>query len=433
MFRPLYPTAAHPHTDGAPSRTDRKSADAIFLSTSPLTPELSRVNSTPLSSEALDALTIQPCSSATTHDPLRDPSPLTMAPPKPAPADTLYPSPSGGFVPSPEEGQDWRLKPPPPGRTNHPPSASSSSNLSVATAAAASASSSSSASDAISPVSEARQRPASGLSPATPTRPPSLPSSHETAAKIANAASGSLSRRSSQASNALTSPSLGPTSSSSSSRHRLSTASSVGSGLVASRSQAAAITTDHANSDAAQSSCRHSAALQNADDASQPSANVTRPSSTASYQTARHADTDQDAPFAIKVRDFAYAPQDPRHHGQQLADAHQSAESQQADQLQDHQADAAEHEFYIEGADDEMEFDGDEGDNAQVPEGVYKVLYEFEPVSEHELAVQPGDVVHVVGSLQGGWAIALKEGDEAVKGLVPATYLESSGPLPEAD
>ncbi len=62
---------------------------------------------------------------------------------------------------------------------------------------------------------------------------------------------------------------------------------------------------------------------------------------------------------------------------------------------------------------------------------IYNVLYEFVPVSEHELAVQPGDVVHVVGSLEGGWAIAVKDGDESVKGLVPATYLEWSAPLPE--
>uniref|UniRef100_V5ENW7 Cytoskeletal protein binding protein n=2 Tax=Kalmanozyma brasiliensis (strain GHG001) TaxID=1365824 RepID=V5ENW7_KALBG len=96
----------------------------------------------------------------------------------------------------------------------------------------------------------------------------------------------------------------------------------------------------------------------------------------------------------------------------------------------DHASDAAE-DFYIEGAEDENEFDGDEGDHANVPEGVYKVLYEFDPVSEHELAVQPGDVVHVVGSLEGGWAIAVTNGDEGVKGLVPATYLEWSAPLPE--
>lgn len=94
-------------------------------------------------------------------------------------------------------------------------------------------------------------------------------------------------------------------------------------------------------------------------------------------------------------------------------------------------ANADEHEFYIEGAEDENEFDGDEGDNADVPEGVYNVLYQFDPVSEHELAVVPGDVVHVVGSLEGGWAIAIKDGDESVKGLVPATYLEWSAPLPE--
>ncbi len=93
----------------------------------------------------------------------------------------------------------------------------------------------------------------------------------------------------------------------------------------------------------------------------------------------------------------------------------------------------AEHEFYIEGG-DESEFDGDEGDNAGVPEGIYKVLYEFAPESEHELAVLPGEVVHVVGSIEGGWAIAVKEGgEEGVKGLVPATYLEWMAPLSEGE
>ena len=134
---------------------------------------------------------------------------------------------------------------------------------------------------------------------------------------------------------------------------------------------------------------------------------------------------------SVTIRDFAYPADDPRHHGQPLAEPQQSADSDQYADQHGHDADAEEHEFYIEGAEDENEFDGDEGDNANVPEGVYKVLYQFDPVSEHELAVAPGDVVHVVGSLQGGWAIAVLDSDESVKGLVPATYLEWSAPLSE--
>ena len=196
------------HSDATPARTDRKSADAIYLSTANLSSELSRVNSTPLSSEDMAALGLppSPSSSSIPQDPLNEPSPLTMAPPKPGPADTLYPSPSGGFVPSPEEGQDWRLKPPPPGRTNKDASLGSTSSLSISTPS--SASSPNATSLTLPTVKEAAVQPStSGLSPtlaptsSTPTRPPSLPSCPETASKIANASSSSASRRSSQASN----------------------------------------------------------------------------------------------------------------------------------------------------------------------------------------------------------------------------------------
>ncbi|SPO31721.1 uncharacterized protein UTRI_06573_B [Ustilago trichophora] len=419
--------SANADADGVPTRTDRKSADAVFLSTSNLTPELSRVNSTPLSSEAIDALSLQPSISSSGHDSLNDPSPLTMAPPKPGPADTLYPSPSGGFVPSPEEGQDWRLKPPPPGRSAN----QAASTSSAANPATASTSSPSAPSRALSPVAEANQRPISCLSPtaasstSTPTRPPSLPSSHETAAKIASAASNSLSKRSSQASNSVTSPQLRPSSSSPSSRHRLSTASSLGSGLAGSQTLTS---TAEFESSPADCSSRDSAALQNNDSSSQPSAKSTRPNSTASYQTARIGDDKEDhnSVFWIKVRDFAYPSDDPRHHGQQLLEEQANSGEQDADEEEGQEPD----EFYIEGAEDD-EFDGDEGDNANIPQGIYNVLYEFDPVSEHELAVQPGEVVHVVGSLEGGWAIAIKNDDQGIKGLVPATYLKWSGPLPE--
>lgn len=428
-LHPLYLTAANADAESSPSRTDRKSADAVFLSTANLTSELSRVNSTPLSSEAIDALTLQPSTSSGTDDSLNEPSPLTMAPPKPGPADTLYPSPSGGFVPSPEEGQDWRLKPPPPGR--HSNTAASRPSFSTVPANDAADPTAPASTSATSPPTHVRtlspvaQRPTSCLSPtatsntSTPTRPPSLPCSHETAAKIASASSSSLSRRSSQASNSLTSPQLRPTLSSASSRHRLSNTST-----------SAALEDD---AEAARKPSRDStaaAAAQHNEDASEANVKSSRPTSTSSYQTARLNDNLQDSLYAIKVRDFAFPEDDPRHHGEPLFDQQNEAE-QAEDQQHQEESDAAEHEFYIEGADDENEFDGDEGDNANVPEGIYKVLYEFNPVSEHELAVQPGETVHVVGFLEGGWAIAIKDDDQGVKGLVPATYLEWTGPLPE--
>ena len=155
------------------------------------------------------------------------------------------------------------------------------------------------------------------------------------------------------------------------------------------------------------------------------------PNSTTSFQTARIDDAKDDASLSIRVRDFAFPQDDPRHHGHLLAEAQQSAAKDQDFDEHGQESDADWNEFYIEGAEDENEFDGDEGDNANVAQGVYNVLYAFEPVSEHELAVEPGDLVHVVGSLEGGWAIAIKDGNETVKGLVPATYLEWSAPLPE--
>ncbi|GAC95068.1 cytoskeletal protein binding protein [Pseudozyma hubeiensis SY62] len=417
---PIHSTAANADAEASASRADRKSADAAFLTTANLAPELSRVNSTPLSSDAIDALGLPSSSpSSSTNHSLIEPSPLTMAPPKPGPADTLYPSPSGGFVPSPEEGQDWRLKPPPPGRSRD---TSKLSSVTSNPAPTASTSSPSSASRALPPLSESSvnaSRPTSGISPtaasstSTPTRPPSLPSCPETASRIASASSSSLSRRSSQASHALASPKLRPTSSSASSRHRLSTAaSSSQSASLAQASQTAPITGDTQSSELQQSHDSISS----------------RPGSIASFQTARN----DDSVFAIRIRDFAFPDDDPRHKGDPLAEPQSSADHyQDFDEHGHSSADVDEDEFYIEGAEDENEFDGDQGDNASVPEGVYKVLYAFEPVSEHELAVHPGEVVHVIGSLDGGWAIALKEGDESVKGLVPATYLEWSAPLPE--
>ncbi|SJX66496.1 uncharacterized protein SRS1_11320 [Sporisorium reilianum f. sp. reilianum] len=407
--------AANADADASPSRTDRKSADDVFLSTANLSSELSRVNSTPLSSEAIDALGLpSSASSSSSQDPLNEPSPLTMAPPKPSPADTLYPSPSGGFVPSPEEGQDWRLKPPPPGRITKPAASSSTTPPATLSLPALKESTAHSSASALSPT-------AAASNPPTPTRPPSLPSCPETASKIANASSSSLSRRSSQASNAVASPQLRPSSSSSSSRHRLSTA--ISPLEPASTANDAAQASSSRSSITSQSGARDASPLR--------SAKSSRPNSTASHQTARNDNAKDDLFASITVRDFAFATDDPRHHGQPLAEPQPSADDSHSADEHGQDADADEHEFFIEGAEDENEFDGDEGDSASVPEGVYNVLYQFDPVSEHELAVAPGDVVHVVGSLEGGWAIAVKDGDESVKGLVPATYLEWSAPLPQ--
>lgn len=112
-------------------------------------------------------------------------------------------------------------------------------------------------------------------------------------------------------------------------------------------------------------------------------------------------------------------------------------EEQQRSQLGIDADQVEEAETFYADADDDDEFGGDEGDAGHIAEGVYRVLYAFEPESEHELAVQPDDTVHVIGAIEGGWAIAVKiqppDHDDAsaqeAKGLVPVTYLEYTGPL----
>ncbi|CAO1630080.1 unnamed protein product [Sympodiomycopsis kandeliae] len=54
--------------------------------------------------------------------------------------------------------------------------------------------------------------------------------------------------------------------------------------------------------------------------------------------------------------------------------------------------------------------------------GRYKVLYDFESESEHELTVVAGEIVRVVGTVDGGWAVGFKE--DGKEGLVPEGYLE---------
>lgn len=67
-------------------------------------------------------------------------------------------------------------------------------------------------------------------------------------------------------------------------------------------------------------------------------------------------------------------------------------------------------------------------------EGLYRVLYDFEAESEHELTVVVDDLVRVVGVVEGGWAVGFKEGSASSagggevnsmdQGLVPEGYLE---------
>lgn len=84
---------------------------------------------------------------------------------------------------------------------------------------------------------------------------------------------------------------------------------------------------------------------------------------------------------------------------------------------------------------DEEEFEGDHGrrgsggssqaaeqDEAGTQPGLYEVIYDFGAESEHELSVSTGDRVRVVASVDGGWAVGIREGD-GKEGLVPEGYL----------
>ncbi|PWY98665.1 hypothetical protein BCV70DRAFT_25749 [Testicularia cyperi] len=465
-------------TSSLAHRPDRKSADAIYLqaaasgSTLPVN-DLTRVNSTPLSADGLDALSLQSPGLNTPGD--EDPaSILTIAPPKPSPADTLYPSPSGGFVPSPEEGQDWRLKPPPPGRSALS-SSTSPSPAGTRGAAAAATSSSTSTSHSSSqetdaslpstdrPGSTSASTSTSAPAPApAPARPPSLPISQETASRIAGASSSNpMSRRNSSNSNAVSSPQLRPQSTSSTPKDRHSVTSLSSSSAVATGSAAAAAANPHPTSTgatAATSSGSGSLKRKSTSNASlaSPSQDSAKDRQRMSSRLSRQvttldrgvdadiypAEADKPSGSAVHasaaslapviIRDFAFSVDDPRYLGEPLSEPAEESHYGDEDSSAYHDAEGeAGSEFYVDDdVDDEQEFGGDEGDAANIAEGVYRVLYEFEPVSEHELAVQPDEVVHVVGSIEGGWAIAIKDGHDDVKGLVPATYLEWVSPLP---
>ncbi|KAI0312040.1 hypothetical protein OF83DRAFT_693556 [Amylostereum chailletii] len=71
---------------------------------------------------------------------------------------------------------------------------------------------------------------------------------------------------------------------------------------------------------------------------------------------------------------------------------------------------------------DEGEGDG-EGEAGELPPGMYRALYAFEPEGTAEMALEEDQVVHVIGRGGGvGWAVALRENGEHA--LVPEGYLE---------
>lgn len=143
----------------------------------------------------------------------------------------------------------------------------------------------------------------------------------------------------------------------------------------------------------------------------------------------------------LKVRDYAFGEDDPRHVGARdvSVSAAQSWDPQVdqygiADASQAGAADGDE-DLFVEG----------EGSEGGLACGIYQVLYGFQAESEHELTVEAGEKVRVVGGLDGGWAIVetlepglptttsstSAEGAQAQeeasteyrKGLVPESYL----------
>ncbi|CAO1619324.1 unnamed protein product [Parajaminaea phylloscopi] len=153
----------------------------------------------------------------------------------------------------------------------------------------------------------------------------------------------------------------------------------------------------------------------------------------------------------LKIRDFAFPESDPRHVGARDV-SHPTNAGTNRFQLRETGADAYGSNDPAEGTDwgpsasydeDEDEFEGDEGhddgregaDHAGaggtgvVPvdgltPGLYRVLYDFEAEEEHELTVKVGELISVVGAVEGGWAVGYKEKDVEKEGLVPEGYLE---------
>ncbi len=68
-----------------------------------------------------------------------------------------------------------------------------------------------------------------------------------------------------------------------------------------------------------------------------------------------------------------------------------------------------------------------DADGALLP-GFYRAMYAFSPEGDTEMALEDGQVVHVVGRGGGqGWAVVIREGADAQgnrHALVPESYLE---------
>jgi hypothetical protein len=131
----------------------------------------------------------------------------------------------------------------------------------------------------------------------------------------------------------------------------------------------------------------------------------------------------------LKIRDYAFTELDPRHVGARDVSAPSEKEGHHAEELQEPEAE------------DEEEGEGSFQEQG-LPIGLYTAAYEFVAESVHELSVQVGQKLRLVGHVEGGWAIVIKvkEGEEDIpfdegnntesddKGLVPEAYLEWSGP-----
>ncbi len=134
----------------------------------------------------------------------------------------------------------------------------------------------------------------------------------------------------------------------------------------------------------------------------------------------------------LKVKDFAFPAEDGRHVGMRDArlkgpagggggagrgawlatlvgsDEEEASEEEDDDgRGQRHDAGEGEQdEWGLSAADAEaVGEEEEEGAQEGLPLGIYEVLYAFEAESEHELSVEPGERVRVVGALDGGWAI----------------------------
>ncbi|CEH15408.1 Src homology-3 domain [Ceraceosorus bombacis] len=144
----------------------------------------------------------------------------------------------------------------------------------------------------------------------------------------------------------------------------------------------------------------------------------------------------------LRIRDFGFPEEDPRHFGARDVSAPQQggrggagagASGMFAGEAGEEEESAWPNADASTMSDEEEEKEGDDGGPRP---GIYSAAYDFQAESEHELTVVSGTRVRVVGALEGGWAIAEiyaenKQGDvtgqeeEGTKrGLVPEAYLE---------